>query len=73
MTRVNGCDIMKLDRSPKVCPRCGVEYADYPALSRYANAQICPDCGQDEALRPWLGLAPRPLDEWAHPPEEGDE
>lgn len=73
MTPGNGCDNMKLDRSPKVCPRCGAEYADYPALSRYANAYICPDCGQDEALRPWLGLAPRPLDEWAQPPEEVDE
>ena len=64
---------MKYDRQPKVCPRCGVEYAGHPAMSRYVNAKICPDCGTDEALRPWLGLAPLPLSEWAQPPEEVDE
>lgn len=52
----------------KICPRCGAEYKGIPALSRYADARICPDCGQDEALRPWLGLSPKPLEEWANPP-----
>lgn len=60
-------------RKPKSCPRCGEEYRGHPSLSRYANAYICPDCGQDEALRPWLGLSPMPLEEWAQPPEEVDE
>lgn len=64
---------MKYDKSFKVCPRCGAEYADYPALSRYVNAYICPDCGTDEALRPWLGLSPLPLNEWEQTPAEVDE
>ena len=34
-----------------VCPRCGNEYSDPPALSRADNATlICPDCGMREAL-----------------------
>lgn len=53
-----------------ICPRCGVSYSGHPAMSRYVNARICPDCGTDEALRPWLGLSPRPLFEWAYIPEE---
>ena len=35
----------------RICPICGREYTDYPALSRRDNAtEICPDCGVDEAL-----------------------
>ena len=38
-------------REPRVCPRCGVEYTDPPALSRVDNETfICPDCGTREAL-----------------------
>lgn len=38
-------------REPRVCPRCGVEYTDPPALSRIDNETfICPDCGTREAL-----------------------
>lgn len=34
-----------------VCPVCGREYSDYPALSRKDNETlICPECGQREAL-----------------------
>lgn len=34
-----------------VCPRCGNEYSDPPALSRVDNnTSICPDCGMREAL-----------------------
>ena len=34
-----------------ICPICGREYTDYPALSRRDNTtEICPDCGVDEAL-----------------------
>ena len=35
----------------RICPICGREYTDYPALSRRDNAtEICPACGVDEAL-----------------------
>ncbi len=35
----------------RICPRCGKEYTDYPALSRRDNeTEICPDCGTREAL-----------------------
>ena len=34
-----------------VCPKCGREYTDAPALSREDNATlICSDCGTKEAL-----------------------
>lgn len=34
-----------------VCPRCGKEYSDRPAISRVDNkTPICPDCGTREAL-----------------------
>lgn len=35
----------------RICPICGREYTDYPALSRRDNTtEICPACGVDEAL-----------------------
>lgn len=35
----------------RVCPLCGRNYSDPPALSRVDNAtDICPDCGMMEAL-----------------------
>ena len=34
----------------RICPICGKEYSEYPALSRNDNAMICPDCGTREAL-----------------------
>lgn len=40
----------------KFCPRCGVTYTDYPALSRYDNkTYICPDCGVEEAMINYTG------------------
>ena len=34
-----------------VCPRCGLTYSGYPAVSRADNeTEICPDCGTIEAL-----------------------
>ena len=34
-----------------VCPRCGKEYSDRPAISRADNkTPICPDCGTRESL-----------------------
>ena len=36
----------------KGCPVCGMEYEDYPALSRKGNCtKICPDCGTREAVK----------------------
>ena len=35
----------------RICPRCGQNYLDYPAISRLDNkTEICPTCGQAEAL-----------------------
>ena len=35
----------------RICPVCGREYHDAPALSRVDNTTlICPDCGTREAL-----------------------
>ena len=33
-----------------ICPVCGKEYTDHPAVSRRNGEDICPECGQDEAL-----------------------
>ena len=34
-----------------ICPSCGREYTDHPAVSRKDNiTEICPDCGVIEAL-----------------------
>ena len=39
----------------RICPVCGREYTEYPAISRKDNkTEICPDCGQDEALIDWF-------------------
>lgn len=35
----------------RICPICGKEYSEYPALSRRDNeTEICPDCGVREAM-----------------------
>lgn len=34
----------------RTCPKCGRTYTVRPALSRYDNTLICPDCGTREAL-----------------------
>ena len=35
----------------RICPRCGSEYQEHPAISRKDNeTEICPDCGTLEAL-----------------------
>ena len=38
-------------KKTRICPICGREYTDYPALSRRDSiTEICPDCGVSEAL-----------------------
>ena len=35
----------------RICPKCGCNYTERPALSRTDNEMlICPDCGTREAL-----------------------
>ena len=35
----------------KICPICGNEYTEHPAISRKDNiTEICPACGTKEAL-----------------------
>ena len=43
---------MKLNkREQRVCPRCGLPYNEFPALSRRDNeTDICPKCGELEAF-----------------------
>lgn len=51
----------------RICPRCGNEYIDYPAISRTDNeTEICPACGMDEAFEDYFGL-PR---KWTPPKED---
>ena len=38
----------------KTCPVCGRMYTDRPAVSRRPGlGEICPECGQKEALEDW--------------------
>lgn len=47
---------MNETREPRICPKCGREYTDRPALSRTDNeTEICPDCGTREALEATFG------------------
>ena len=39
------------ERANRICPICGAEYAEIPAVSRVDNrTPICPTCGTREAL-----------------------
>lgn len=39
----------------RICPNCGKQYTNYPALSRKDNkTQICPDCGTKEVIEDYL-------------------
>ena len=39
----------------KICPRCGREYYDFPALSRVDNkTEICSRCGTEEAIEEYF-------------------
>lgn len=41
----------KNERIVRICPVCGQEYTEAPALSRTDNETlICPDCGTRQAL-----------------------
>lgn len=43
-----------MNTNPRTCPRCGKTYTEYPAISRKDNkTEICPACGQLEALEAW--------------------
>lgn len=39
----------------RICPVCGKEYVEYPAISRKDNkTEICPTCGTLEALQAFM-------------------
>jgi predicted RNA-binding Zn-ribbon protein involved in translation (DUF1610 family) len=47
-------DVME-DLGIRICPACGNEYTDHPAISRKDNmTEICPRCGMKEALEDYL-------------------
>lgn len=37
-------------KNARICPKCGKEYTERPAISRLDNSEICPECGALEAL-----------------------
>lgn len=39
-----------MSKITKICPKCGKEYAERPAISRIDNSEICSECGALEAL-----------------------
>ena len=42
-------------KETRICPACGREYDDYPALSRRDNeTEICPQCGINEVLEDYF-------------------
>lgn len=46
----------------RLCPICGQEYAEAPAISRTDNiTQICPECGSRQALKS-MGLDEAEID-----------
>jgi predicted RNA-binding Zn-ribbon protein involved in translation (DUF1610 family) len=46
------------DNETKLCPRCGLFFTDYPALSRTDNeTYICSQCGMDEAFEDFFRRA----------------
>lgn len=36
------------------CPSCDKEFYSEPAISRYADLEICSECGEQEALDEFL-------------------
>ncbi len=60
-----------INAKDNICPRCGAMVPNgamvgkYPgALSRISDYEICSDCGTDEALKDYYGLAPLALSDW---------
>ena len=44
-------EVINMKNKSKICPKCGKEYNEHPALSRIDNkTEICPSCGVKEAL-----------------------
>lgn len=39
-----------MSKTTKICPKCGKEYTEKPAISRIDNSEICPECWALEAL-----------------------
>lgn len=50
----NQDETKKLRARYRICPKCGIAYAEHPALSRKDNSEICPTCGMREALEAYL-------------------
>lgn len=47
-----------MSKKIRVCPKCGKQYNDAPAISRRAGKEeICPDCGMMEAMEDMLAAS----------------
>ena len=55
MAKSNSMDETMKRLGIKICPKCGKEYTERPALSRKDNkTEICPTCGTLEALQAFM-------------------
>ena len=56
-----------MTKEKKSCPKCGRIYSEVPAISREDNkTEICPECGQGEALMDFMFY------QFLHKDEEGN-
>ena len=47
------------------CPKCGALYYERPAISRKDNkTEICPSCGQREAMEAYLRASGKEADQF---------
>ena len=50
-------------KTKRICPLCGNEYTDEPAISRVDNETlICPDCGVRESLESIGGIPQKDIE-----------
>lgn len=59
ITREMAENLCKAEKFKTICPRCGGKMSQYPALSRYADIDICSDCGTQEAFESLQGVMVR--------------
>ena len=54
----------QVSKQKRLCPICGNEYTNYPAISREDNnTLICPNCGIRQSLKA-LGVSDKEMEEF---------